>query len=379
VGAKDLTCPACGVNLAWAATLAERRVLAALPTAEGTPLPEAVTQPRFGEFLLRRGDITDDQLQAALELQHVNAARGVHPTVGQILFDMGAVTRAQLDQASLDQVKQLQEALQRSNRQLEQKVIERTQELQQALQQLAALSDLRANFVTNISHVLRTPLTSIKGFSALLAGGHMGQLTDPQRRAAETIAQSAIRLEETINDMLHFAPGARSQLQVRRGEVKLRELADRLLAAFDAQARASNVRLLVEVSPDLPSLWADEEKIRWALFQLFDFAIKYTPPGGEVALNARPAGRGRVRVSVRDTAPGLPPDGPEDAAQSLPDIPDHLVENVNLGLGLVKRIVEAHRAQFDVESLDEAGTVYAFELLTTESTEALNAEMEGAA
>lgn len=89
VAAKDLTCPACGINLVWAATLAERRVLAAMPSPDGAPFPEAIAQPRFGEFLLRRGDITEDQLQAALELQRVNAALGVQPTVGQILFEMG--------------------------------------------------------------------------------------------------------------------------------------------------------------------------------------------------------------------------------------------------------------------------------------------------
>ena len=368
VGAADLTCPACGVNLAWVATVAERRVLEAIPSTEIAPPPAAIALPRFGEFLLQRGIITGEALQAALDIQRANVGRGEQRTVGQILFEMGAVSREQLDHAGFEQVKQLQEALQQSNRQLEQKVAERTRELQLALQQLAVLSDLRVNFVTNISHILRTPLTSIKGYSALLAGGHMGPLSEPQHRAAETISQSAVRLEETINEILHFIPGSKTQLQIQRGELNLREIVDRLQANFGPQAAASNVQLRFDVRLDLPILWADGEKIRWALFQLFDYAIKFTPPGGEVALEARPIGA-RVRVSVRDAAPDLPPDSLDETAQPLPDIPDHLVENVSLGLALVRRIVEAHHAQLDMESLPEAGTIYTFELPIAGSAE----------
>jgi two-component system cell cycle sensor histidine kinase PleC len=371
VAANDLVCPACGVSLAWAATLAERRVLSNLPSAENAPVPAGVALPRFGEFLLRRGNITEVQLQVALQTQQADLERGQQQTIGQILFEMGAVTRAQLDQASFEQVRQLQEALQQSNRQLEQKVAERTRELQQALQQLAVLSDLRVNFVTNISHILRTPLTSIKGYSALLAGGHMGQLSESQLRAAETISQSAVRLEETVNEILHFIPGAKGRVRIQRGELKLQDLVDRLQASFGSKAVASNVRLRFDVAPDLPALWADAEKIRWGLFQLFDYAVKFTPPGGEVALEACLTDS-RVRVSVRDGAPDLPPDTLDDAAQSLPDIPDHLVENVSLGLALVRRIVEAHHAQLDVESLPQAGTIYAFALPRADSAEALN-------
>ena len=359
VRAADWACPACGVNLAWAATTAERRVLDALPPADAAPPPAAVILPRFGEFLLRRGDISEAQLREALARQRAGAAAGDQRTVGQILLEMGAVSRAQLDHAGFEQVRQLQEALQESNRDLERKVTERTRELQQALQQLAVLSDLRANFVTNLSHILRTPLTSIKGFSALLASQAMGPLSPPQRQAAETIAQSAQRLETTINEILHFIPGARNQLVIQRGEVALGPLAELLQARFAERAAASKVRLRLAVEPGLPPLWADEEKLRWALSQLLDSAIRFTPSGGEVALEARRAGAG-VRVAVCDSAPALAPEILDETPALLPEVPEHLVENVRLGLTLVKRIVEAHHAHLEIESPPGDGTVFAF-------------------
>src|SRR5262245_60972390 len=117
VRAGDLTCRACGVDLALASALAERRVLAFMPTASVPVEPPPL--PRFGEVLVSRGYITSQQLQEALTRQREAAAIGSHKTLGLVLISLGTMTREQLELASIEQTKELQSALQESNRQLE--------------------------------------------------------------------------------------------------------------------------------------------------------------------------------------------------------------------------------------------------------------------
>ncbi len=358
----ETTCRACGVDLALAAVLAERRVLAFIPTTsapvETTPLP------RFGEFLVSRGYITAPQLQAALNRQREAAAAGSHKTIGLVLIGLGTITREQLELASIEQTKELQTALQESNRQLEQRVAERTQELQKALEKLAELNELKANFVAGISHELRTPLVPIKGYSDLLRSGSAGELSEMQRGAVDVIARSAERLEELVNELIQFASSLTGKLIINDSLISLADLAARMEDFFGPKAAAAGVRLRVEMPTALPLVLADGEKLYWVLFQLLDNAVKFTPEGGEVTIQAAVKEQ-HLRVSVRDTGIGIPHDQlgqifqPFHQVAQSESIP---VDGTGLGLALVKRIIEAHHSKVEVESEQGRGSVFFFEL-----------------
>jgi hypothetical protein len=139
VRAGDKSCPACGVNLALAAVLAERQTLSGRPA--GTPARMAAL-PRFGEFLVREGYVSPTQLQSGLARQRESAALGNSRTIGQVLLDMGLMTRDQLEMAGIQQVQQLQSALEENNRELEARVAERTQALQVMLDKFAELEEV---------------------------------------------------------------------------------------------------------------------------------------------------------------------------------------------------------------------------------------------
>ena len=136
VRANDKICPACGVNLALAAVLAERQTLGSRSPAAPSKMANL---PRFGEFLVREGYLSPSQLQDGLMRQREAGALGLSKTIGQVLLEMGLVTRDQLEVAGIQQVKQLQAALEENNRQLEQRVAERTQSLQVMLDKFAEL------------------------------------------------------------------------------------------------------------------------------------------------------------------------------------------------------------------------------------------------
>jgi signal transduction histidine kinase len=369
VGVGDTSCRSCGMNLALAAALAERLSVAQVPASPPAPTADL---PRFGEFLVREGFITAAQLTNGLSRQREAAAVGVQRTIGQTLVHMGYLTAQALDQASVQQVKQLQMALEDSNRQLEQRVQERTRALQAALQRLTDLEEVKANFVANISHELRTPLVPIRGYVDLLAGGSLGPLTAQQVEAVKTIARSAQRLEELINELIQFASSVKGEMTIVESPLALADLAQPLWDYFEPRAAANKLRLCRDFRDDTPAARGDPEKIYWVLFQLLDNAVKFTPPGGEIVL-AGQVSHGRLRISIRDTGIGIGPERLgiifEPFRQAVVE-QGQLVDGTGLGLALVKRILEAHEAQVQVESQLGQGSCFTFELPLAASAEA---------
>ncbi len=364
VDVTDTFCPHCGANLALVAALAEREVLASMPSPSGAPFVADVILPRFGEYLVQSGAITSHQLLEALAQQRLRVRQGETPSIGQVLIEMGFITREQLERTSLQQVKELQAALQDSNRQLEDRVNRRTQELQQALQKLTELSQLKANFVANISHELRTPLVPIKSYTELMLEEGLGPLTPEQKQSLEAMTRSIGRLEGLVNNLIQFASSLTGDMLLVQAAHTVAELVTMTLNASEAKATKKAVRLRTEVPTRLPSVLADGEKIQWVLFQLVDNAIKFTPPDGAITLAAEPRPNA-VRLSVRDTGIGIP-------SERIPELfqPFHQLDGTStrqyggtgLGLALVKRILDAHGSQARVESQPGEGSTFWFDL-----------------
>jgi signal transduction histidine kinase len=364
VRATDLLCPACGINLALAAVLAERQVVATTTPEPAEPPQAQLFLPRFGEFLVQNGYVNEEQLQVGLARQTEAAAQGILITIGQVLLSMGVLSREQLDQAGIQQVKELQATLHEQNRQLEQRVAERTQELQEALNKLAELNELKANFVANISHELRTPLVPIKGYTTLFTSGNLGALSPQQQEAFEVIMRSVERLEELVTELIQFASSVKGEMTIAPSVVGLHDLAARLQEYFAPRAATGDVRLLIELPTSLPLASADGEKIYWVLFQLLDNAIKFTPAGGQVTLGAEARAQ-RLHISVRDTGIGIASNRISEIFQPFHQLSgdsDQLVDGTGLGLALVKRIVEAHDSRVEVVSQPGRGSTFTFSL-----------------
>jgi signal transduction histidine kinase len=351
------------MNLAFAAALRERQMLAVLPTLTPTPYAADVILPRFGEFLLKSDYISESQLHAALQRQKQLVAEGNMQTVGQVLLNMGFVTREQLDQASIQQVKQLQEALLASNRQLEERVAQRTQELQQALRQLNEFNRLKTQFVSNISHELRTPLSHVKGYCELLRASSE-PLTPNQREAADFIMQAAERLQRLIEDLLGFASAAQGKMLINATAFSLTEVVEAVLLSPHITELKRHVHLHAEVPPALPPILADAEKIKWAVTHLLDNAIKFTPVGGKVSVSVAQHNR-FLKLSVSDTGIGIPAERLTEVFEPFQQLDGSVTRyygGIGLGLALVKQIVEAHGSTVAVESEPGVGSTFSFEL-----------------
>jgi len=358
------TCPNCGVDLALLALLAERAYLAGVPdTAPLSDTPPAFV-PRLGEYLVQRGLLTTGQLESALVHQKERAKLGERRLLGQTLVEMEMVDRETIDRAITNQIIELHGALQEANRNLERRVSERTAELRQALERLQELNTLKTNLISNVSHELRTPLAHVKGYVELLEEQELGKLSPEQSKAVSVISRATLRLEHLIEDLIAFSTATREGLALDLRPAQLAQLAETVLDRSKDKAALAGVAVQLSVDRGLPQVQADMDKLSWVLYQLVDNAVKFTPAGGKVKLWAEQVDR-FVTVAVSDTGIGIPSDKLEEIFlpfHQLDGSPTRRRGGTGLGLALVKQIVSAHGASILVESTENSGSTFRFDL-----------------
>jgi len=362
VAADDTSCPYCGINLGFAAAMAERLVHFPLQPSPA-PLSTDSLIPRLGEQLVQAGAITPQQLEEALVYQRAQQQDGHHIRLGQALVTLGFLDRETLDRYIAEIILKLQEALYLTNQRLEQTVKERTQQLQQALQRLSELQRLKANFVSNISHELRTPLTHLLGYMELMIDGALGPLTKEQQRALDIMQQAGQRLQRLIEDLISFATLSRGTITITMSVAPVESLVARLEELITLRARQKNITFHKQVQSGL-KVFADGEKIGWALHHLLDNALKFTPSGGQVTLKVWKQG-GQVFFSVEDTGIGIPKEHLDTIFESFVQLEDANKRHyggTGLGLTLVKQILDAHNTTLEVVSQVGKGSRFTFSL-----------------
>lgn len=220
------------------------------------------------------------------------------------------------------------------------------------------LARAREEFTSMISHEMRGPLTGIVGYAELLATGKMA----PQQlqQCAQLILQESLRLANLLDHVLDIERLAAGTLPFRPGPVALAPLVAEVFKLYDL--RSPRHRLVADLPADLPVLWADRNQLRQILENLISNAIKYSPAGGEVRVQARPAGK-LVRISVSDQGLGIPAAALPNLFRRFYRVPGperQAIGGTGLGLAIVKRMVEMHGGRIDVRSIPGKGSTFSF-------------------
>ena len=322
--------------------------------------------PRMGEYLIQKGLITADDLKKTLDYQLEQTEKGSAILLGQALIDLKLIDQTDLDQAVTEQILQLRSALQAANRTLERRVEERTAELQKALERVSELSQLKANFISNISHELRTPLTHIKGYIELMITESLGAITEEQKHALQISQQSSGRLETLIEDLIMVSLASRGELSINQEDVDIKRIANLAVKSSMGKATDRGVNLHAVIDEEAPFVQADSQKTAWVLHQLIDNGIKFTASGGSVAVNVKGEGENLVIVSVTDTGIGIPSSHLEDIFEPFHQLDGSSTRRyggTGLGLSLVRQIIEAHGSMLEVQSVEGRGSTFKFPLL----------------
>jgi two-component system, OmpR family, phosphate regulon sensor histidine kinase PhoR len=225
--------------------------------------------------------------------------------------------------------------------------------------EIKRLERVRKDFVANVSHELRTPLTSIKGYiEALLDGAK----DDPKQclQFLQILRNHSDRLNNIISDLLVLSQIESGRYERKREEVRITEMLEKATAILKPMAEKKSQRLSTVISQEVQPLYGDPEKLTQAVVNLLDNAIKYTPEGGEIAVEAKMIPDAIV-VIVSDTGMGI-------SRKELLRIFERFYRvdparsrelgGTGLGLSIVKHIVEAHGGNVSVESQPGKGSQF---------------------
>jgi PAS domain S-box-containing protein len=221
------------------------------------------------------------------------------------------------------------------------------------------LDRMKTEFLATISHELRTPLTPIKGFASILSTRELPR--EQAKGFADEIASAADQLERIIGQLVNFATIVGGRLSIDTEPVALRPLVDERLQAWEARA-GSSYRFVRKVGARLPRVVVDKSYVAQALDELLDNAVKYSPQGGTVTVEAKVAehdGAPAMELSVSDKGVGIPQDRLETILEDFRQGDSSATRRfggLGLGLALVQRIARAHGGELTVWSSGAGGT-----------------------
>jgi len=268
--------------------------------------------------------------------------------------------------------KRAEDRIRKLNQDLEQRVKERTADLEKALEELKKLDEMKDSFLSSVSHELRTPLTSIRSFSEILL---QYEHEDPatQKEFIEIINSESERLTRLINDLLDLARIEAKEMLWQDTLLSVQEIIEDVARVQHQLVTGRSLRLNLELSPDLPSILADRDRIQQVITNLLGNAVKFSFENGEIriaaeALDGKGAGRNSewIKVSISDQGIGIEKENHEIIfdrfRQVSTDSATDKPKGTGLGLPICKEIISHYGGQICVESEKGKGSTFFFTL-----------------
>jgi len=226
--------------------------------------------------------------------------------------------------------------------QVERSLRERNEALQEA-------DKLKTEFLANVSYELRSPLTSISGFSEMLKQEYFGPLSERQREYVNGIHQSSMQLEYLINDILDLASVEAGYMRLEVSKFDIAAMLKSVMSLIQERAKELNIKLKLECQPRIGKMTGDETRIKQSLFNLLTNAVKYSESGSSITLGAKEEEDDRILLWVEDKGKGIAPEEREAVFgkfykgknQSL-QRSEGKASGTGLGLSIVKSFIELH-------------------------------------
>ncbi len=228
---------------------------------------------------------------------------------------------------------------------------------------------LKTEFVSLAAHQLRTPLSSIKWTLQAFLEGDLGFLTDEQKEFISRTYTSNEKMISLINDLLNLTRIEEGRYLYRPLPVQLKDVVESIVEWYKEEAKRRGITFVLEYAgKDFPKVLVDEEKIRLALQNLIDNALRYTREGGRVTVFLK-RDTENIEISVQDTGIGVPDDQKQRIFERFFRAENaRKVDTQGLGLGLylAKNIVEAHGGKIWFESEENKGATFTFSIPITQ-------------
>jgi PAS domain S-box-containing protein len=255
----------------------------------------------------------------------------------------------------------LKETQEKAHKELQEKIKLATRELVDANKELIRLNKLKSEFVAVISHELKTPLTSIKGYVKLLESGKLGAISVKQKDSLHIVSSESDRLANLINDVLDLSKLESGKSTLKLDKTMIYKLLSEVVSIMAPQAKAKKIVLDCECKTcpvckkEIPM---DSAKIKQAIINLVGNAIKFTPPKGKVKMDVIER-RDALDIVISDTGIGISKEDQFHLFEPFYQAQDHLTRDVKgtgLGLTITKHIINMHHGSIKVKSKIGKGT-----------------------
>ena len=235
--------------------------------------------------------------------------------------------------------------------------------LREQCEALERLGELKTDFVTSVTHELRSPLTTILGYVEFLQEAAGDSLAPEHRRFVSQIRRGARRMDGLLDDLLDYACIEAGTFTLRLAPVALGDRVQEVLEGLRPQAEEARLRLVARLDDAAPVLAIDAQRIGQVLTNLLSNAIKFSPAGGAVTVTTRLRGP-VVRCEVADAGPGIAGADHARLFQRFSQLEAGMAigKGAGLGLSIAKALVEAHGGTIGFESAPGVGSTFWFEL-----------------
>lgn len=245
--------------------------------------------------------------------------------------------------------------------------------------QLKILERMRRDFVANVSHEIKTPIAAIQGFAETLLDGALENKQDA-RKFIEIIRNHSARLGRLVDDLFTLSRIERGEIAFQIRPVNIEKIIENSISLIKKRSEEKKINITINTEPGLPDINADPDRITQVMVNLLDNAVKFTPEGGSVMIQARLSSRYEggetegdklshhkscLEVSVEDTGPGIPP-------MHIPRLGERFYRvdsarsrelgGTGLGLAIVKHILQAHGSGLLIRNAPTGGAVFSFQL-----------------
>ncbi len=224
---------------------------------------------------------------------------------------------------------------------------------------LKKLEKMRVDFVANVTHEIRTPLTAILGFIETLQEGAIEQ-EETAKKFLEIISRHARRLNRLVEDLLTLSDIELGEIEFFFESVSMSGIVENVLPVVAARAEEKKITIVKAIPESLPPVRADRDRLVQILLNILDNAVKFTPDSGKITLSAAAEGDDYVLIRVEDTGIGIPVDEIPRLGERFYRVDktrSREMGGTGLGLSIVKHLVEAHGGRMEIESHLGKGTI----------------------
>lgn len=242
-------------------------------------------------------------------------------------------------------------------------------ELRAAKEAAEAASHMKSEFLANMSHELRTPLNAVIGFSEAIEQQIMGEVPSVYRGYASDIRTSGHHLLSLINDLLDLSKIEAGKFDLEEEQINLGNIISVCRRLVEPTAQAKNITITKDAAY-LPPVWVDEHAMRQVFLNVLSNAVKFTEPGGEIAITSSLSDAGEITVSISDNGIGMAPEDIPRALQPFEQVSSALTRGhagTGLGLPMVASLLHLHGGDVRVESELGKGTSVHLELPASRS------------